>query len=437
MAQTVAVTEVIDKEDKVSLMIKTMVRTNLTKAISNKQGYSAYDRVDLSSIMGEHNFQRTGFVNDETIKKLGEMAGADLVMIPEVAKNDDGQIYVSVKMLDVTTAKTMFVDGQSMGSSTTEVESGCLKLVTKILDDKQSSSNSMLIADSAVTLFGYLHIYPKDLGEFQSLPAQLLNAINKQGDYGFDSWRLPTEEELTIMRASSSSIPNFKNADYLCSDSPKRGIARLVTTEKSIKEKRAIEEAEARERARLRRMRAEKSREIRKKAIFNLLGVYSNYDEYFISSDGVYCTRNFQFLKDDNPVLFDEKIAHPNRNFVRCDKNRVLIMCCYAEFCRRGEIYFLGRTELNEKDTVLSSSGWTEFYDHYNYEWYSTYNNHLFVRDICFYVRMYDDGGPVVIKGNSIVYDGTNFTFYVMYHAPLPAEYLIKNKMRELGYIEE
>lgn len=430
MAQTVAVTEVIDKEDKVSLMIKTMVRTNLTKAISNKQGYSAYDRVDLSSIMGEHNFQRTGFVNDETIKKLGEMAGADLVMIPEVAKNDDGQIYVSVKMLDVTTAKTMFVDGQSMGSSTTEVESGCLKLVTKILDDKQSSSNSMLIADSAVTLFGYLHIYPKDLGEFQSLPAQLLNAINKQGDYGFDSWRLPTEEELTIMRASSSSIPNFKNADYLCSDSPKRGIARLVTTEKSIKEKRKIEEAEARESALLRQEKAQKRKEIREKAILNLLGVYSNYDKYLISYDGVYCTRNFQILKDDDPDMFEAKIAHPNRNFVRCDKNRVLIMLRYPEFFRGTGVYILGRTCLSDKTSYEYRDDGYRAHIYFDYECYATYNIEL-IR-MRYDVDYYNNGNRYNV-GNS----KENQYFSVAYHAPLPAEYLIKNKMRELGYIEE
>ena len=92
MAQNkaVAVTEVVDKEDKVSYATEIMVRTRLTAAISMKQGYTAYDRVDLQSIMSEQNFQRTGLVDDATIKRLGEMTGASLILIPEVAMSDDG-----------------------------------------------------------------------------------------------------------------------------------------------------------------------------------------------------------------------------------------------------------------------------------------------------------------------------------------------------------
>lgn len=251
MAQNkaVAITEVVDKEDKVPYAVEIMVRTRLTAAISMKQGYNAYDRVDLQTIMSEHNFQRTGLVDDATIKKLGEMTGASLVLIPEVAASDDGKIYVAVKMLDVTTAQTMMSTGQLMGSSSNEVDEGCLLLVEKVLGNGVSTSNISAPTDEPITLYGYLHVFPKDVGEFKALPEQLLSAINNQGQYGYDSWRLPTIEELSIMRANSDLIPNLKNADYLCSDSSNGGYARLVTTDSSVKQ-----------------------RELRKKAIYNLLG---------------------------------------------------------------------------------------------------------------------------------------------------------------------
>lgn len=251
MAQNkaVAITEVVDKEDKVPYAVEIMVRTRLTAAISMKQGYNAYDRVDLQTIMSEHNFQRTGLVDDATIKKLGEMTGASLVLIPEVAASDDGKIYVAVKMLDVTTAQTMMSTGQLMGSSSNEVDEGCLLLVEKVLGNGVSTSSISAPTDEPITLYGYLHVFPKDVGEFKALPEQLLSAINNQGQYGYDSWRLPTIEELSIMRANSDLIPNLKNADYLCSDSSNGGYARLVTTDSSVKQ-----------------------RELRKKAIYNLLG---------------------------------------------------------------------------------------------------------------------------------------------------------------------
>lgn len=260
MAQkkAVAVTEVVDKEDKVSYATEIMVRTRLTAAISMKQGYTAYDRVDLQSIMSEQNFQRTGLVDDATIKRLGEMTGASLILIPEVAMSDEGKIYVAVKMLDVTTAQTLMSTGELMGSSSDEVEEGCRSLTAKILGVRSGTSSTTAVSDKPVTLFGYIHVFPTDVGEFQTLPAQLLSAINKKATYGYDSWRLPTTEELSIMRANSHLIPNFKNTDYLCSDSSVKGLARLVTTEMSVAEKK-----EARERDEM----------IRKQAIYNLLEI--------------------------------------------------------------------------------------------------------------------------------------------------------------------
>lgn len=233
MAQNkaVAVTEVVDKEDKVSYATKMMVRTRLTAAISMKQGYTAYDRVDLQSIMSEQNFQRTGHVDDATIKRLGEMTGASLILIPEVAMSDDGKIVVAVKMLDVTTAQTLMSTDELMGNSSAEVEEGCRALTAKVLGVRSGSSSTTVAADEPVTLFGYIHVFPTDIGEFQTLPAQLLSAINKKATYGYDSWRLPTTEELSIIRTNSHLIPNLKNADYLCSDSSTGGLVRLVTTE--------------------------------------------------------------------------------------------------------------------------------------------------------------------------------------------------------------
>lgn len=245
MAQNkaVAITEVVDKEDKVPYAVEIMVRTRLTAAISMKQGYNAYDRVDLQTLVTEHNFQRTGLVDDATIKKLGEMTGASLVLIPEVAASDDGKIYVAVKMLDVTTAQTMMSTGQLMGSSSDEVDEGCRLLVEKVLGNGVSTSSISAPTDEPVTLYGYLHIFPKDVGEFKTLPEQLLSAINKSSQYGYDSWRLPTIEELSIMRANSDLIPNLKNADYLCSDSSNGGYARLVTTDASVEQRRLHKKA--------------------------------------------------------------------------------------------------------------------------------------------------------------------------------------------------
>lgn len=324
MAQNkaVAVTEVVDKEDKVSYATEIMVRTRLTAAISMKQGYTAYDRVDLQSIMSEQNFQRTGLVDDATIKRLGEMTGASLILIPEVAMSDDGKIYVAVKMLDVTTAQTLMSTGELMGSSSAEVEEGCRALTAKVLGVRSGTSSITVASDKPVTLFGYLHVFPTDVGEFQTLPTQLLSAINKKATYGYDSWRLPTTEELSIMRANSHMIPNFRNTDYLCSDSSVKGLARLVTTEMSVAEKK-----EAREQDEM----------IRKEAIFNLLGIYSDFERYLILDTVVVCSHSVSLYYGKS---FSEDGEYPNLNFDQLCKDESIVRE-YLNYISRPDLEIL------------------------------------------------------------------------------------------------
>ena len=402
MAQNkaVAVTEVVDKEDKVSYATEMMVRTRLTAAISMKQGYTAYDRVDLQSIMSEQNFQRTGLVDDATIKRLGEMTGASLILIPEVAMSEDGKIYVAVKMLDVTTAQTLMSTYELMGSSSAEVEEGCSALTAKVLGVRSGTSSTTVATDEPVTLFGYIHVFPTDIGEFQTLPAQLLSAINNKATYGYDSWRLPTTEELSIMRANSHLIPNFKNTDYLCSDSSVKGFARLVTTDMSVreKEKRGKEERE-------------KEAIIRKKSIFNLLGIHDNYSDYVFLDSIVVVTHKIKFdLKyDKHPHI---RMRHPNENFVVCTNKMVIrkyAQCedypCLIE-CRSDLFSNQSKNEWTYYFSVIDEDGGHKVDKYYRTEYY------------------YRDGSEYI--------SGDIFTYNVLYVASLPSEELIQKEMQKI-----
>lgn len=101
----VAILEVVDREGSVSYGMKLQLRMSLTAAITQTPGYEAYDRVDMAAIFGEHDFQRTGVVNDEQIKKLGEMSGCDFVLIAEAAQMDANNLIIAAKVVNVTTAR--------------------------------------------------------------------------------------------------------------------------------------------------------------------------------------------------------------------------------------------------------------------------------------------------------------------------------------------
>ena len=128
----VAILETVDREGKVSYANKLILRSNLAKAITNTAGYEAYDRTDMDAILGEQNFQRTGMVSDEQIKRLGEMTGAKYVLVAEAAVVDANTMYITAKLLDVETARTEMTDNQMMGTAPKEIQHGCELLAANL-----------------------------------------------------------------------------------------------------------------------------------------------------------------------------------------------------------------------------------------------------------------------------------------------------------------
>ena len=101
----VAILETVDKVGDVNYGVKTLLRQSITYAITRTAGYEGYNRVDMAQIMGEHNFQRTGYVSDEQIKKLGQMTGAAFVLIAEAANYDPTHIVVLANLVNVESGR--------------------------------------------------------------------------------------------------------------------------------------------------------------------------------------------------------------------------------------------------------------------------------------------------------------------------------------------
>ena len=146
MAQNVkkvAILETVDKENKVDYVHELMLRANLTKAITNTPGYEAYDRTDIDQVMSEHDFQRTGMVSEEQIKRIGVMTGASYVLIAEAAKADANKLFITAKIVDVETAKTDRTDNKLISINADAIQRGCNELAFSLLGGvSQASGNS-------------------------------------------------------------------------------------------------------------------------------------------------------------------------------------------------------------------------------------------------------------------------------------------------------
>ena len=91
--------------------------------------------------------------------------------------------------------------------------------------DSKTPAKSAKIKNGVGVVYGYLKVFPKDLGFFNSVPEDIIKNINVAQQYGYNTWRVPTENELALL----VSEKYIKNAKGYMSDVNESGNLRLVT----------------------------------------------------------------------------------------------------------------------------------------------------------------------------------------------------------------
>lgn len=148
----IAILETVDKMDGVPYGVKLQLRQSLTFSITQTPGYEGYSRVDMSSITGEQNFQRTGMVKDEDIKRLGEMTGAAYVLIAEAAPYDDDHIIITANLINVETARVEKATPPEVSKKTPEdMGKSCTLIANILLNGDILDMNSVQHSDNIET----------------------------------------------------------------------------------------------------------------------------------------------------------------------------------------------------------------------------------------------------------------------------------------------
>ena len=136
----VAVMETKKANSDVTDFQATMVRGGMEAAVANASGYIGYDRTAFDAIMREHNFQRSGAVNEAQIRQLGKIAGVQYIIVPEAAGSGN-EFYIIVKMLDVETGQFGGVYEELCGPTGTDIKNACARLGTKLLGSSGNMGN--------------------------------------------------------------------------------------------------------------------------------------------------------------------------------------------------------------------------------------------------------------------------------------------------------
>lgn len=201
----VAVWETESKSKGISSLKMELVRSGLEEAIDNTPGYIKFDRAKFEDVLKEHKFQRSGAVKDNDVKRMGQYAGVQYVIVPQV-ELDGTDFLIVARVIDVETGESQ-TRKELCNSSSSEIDNACSRLAAKLFNStncgtgtaQRSSGNSGTKQSQKSVAQGYT-----DLG----LPSGTIwKNFNATGFYTYDEAvsqfgnRLPTKEQWEELKA--------------------------------------------------------------------------------------------------------------------------------------------------------------------------------------------------------------------------------------------
>lgn len=205
-------------------------------------GYTMVERTQIDRVIDEQGFQRSRLTESQMVR-IGQILNVSKIVIGDV-NVVMGQYNVDVRVINVESGTIAATEGATFSGSSyrTTMQTLAQKLAGKIAisagpavsasNASSSSSASARTRSSVETVYGYLHVFPNELGVFQSEPTNVIANINAQKMHGYNDWRLPTNEEFSLLLANGY----LSGAEYMSKEKTS-GMVLLVTTGKTVAEK--------------------------------------------------------------------------------------------------------------------------------------------------------------------------------------------------------
>ena len=223
------------------------------------------ERTQIDKVIDEQHFQRSSLTQDQMVR-IGQILNVSKIVVGDV-NIVMGQYNVDARVLNVETGTVAATEGATFATNSSyrsAMQGIAQKLASKIAISPgpsvggsaskaaQQDSPSVKARSSVEVLYGYLKIFPNELGEFSAEPSSIIKHINAQAQYGYNNWRIPTEEELSLLMANNY----LGSKKYMSRENPS-GVVLLVTDGEDYEtimaqlkaEKQAKAEAEAKAKA--------------------------------------------------------------------------------------------------------------------------------------------------------------------------------------------
>ncbi len=192
-------------------------------------GYTMVERTQIDKAIDEQGFQRSKMTESQMVR-IGQILNVSKIVVGDV-NVVMGQYNVDARVINVESGTIAATEGATFSGSSyrTTMQSIAQKLAAKIAITSggtvySQQSTSPQRRSKVEVVYGYLKIFPNEIGEFDAEPSSVIRQINNQVQYGYNNWRIPTNEELALIRANGYIGQN----KYMTKES-RQGLVLLVT----------------------------------------------------------------------------------------------------------------------------------------------------------------------------------------------------------------
>ena len=142
----VVITEVVDKAGDVSEGAKAFIRSSLTDAITNSEGYTGF--CDVSIVSLEYNFERTGTISRETLSVIYQRYAAQYVLVSEINALDRESVLLTARIINTNTGEIINSATQRAVPDLDYLPAACNQLVGKLLREQPATASAQQPAAS-------------------------------------------------------------------------------------------------------------------------------------------------------------------------------------------------------------------------------------------------------------------------------------------------
>lgn len=126
----VAITEVVDKSGDVAEGTKTFIRSALTDAITNSDGYEGYASISFLSL--EMNFDKTGNISSASLTYVKKQM-MEYILVSEVTPLDKKTVLLSARIVNTSNGKIVASSSVRTYADIDYLRSACNSLAFKLV----------------------------------------------------------------------------------------------------------------------------------------------------------------------------------------------------------------------------------------------------------------------------------------------------------------